>query len=51
LLDIFDDLTSPALLTIACALFIIRSTIDVGAGTYIIEFIGVLTVIFQYKQL
>ena len=51
LLDIGEDFASPALLTIACILFLIRNGIDVGHGTYAIEFIGLLTVFFQYKQL
>ena len=51
LLNIVDDFAPTALLAIACILFTIRCTVQVSHGTYVIEIIVVLTVIFQYKQL
>lgn len=51
LLDITEDFAPTILLSIACMLFAIKSAVSVSYGTYVIELIGVITVVFQYKQL
>jgi hypothetical protein len=50
-LEITQDFAPTVLLIVGSTLFAIKDTAQVGYGTYVIEFVGVITVIFQYKQL